>query len=75
MIKLKGGLGGVRIYAVPESEIGPMVLGVSTDDGFYLLTLLEGLDYDVTVRSYWDNSKCGGGKKYKFMEITGLKNK
>jgi hypothetical protein len=49
-----------------------MNLEVSTDDGFYLLTLLECSESDLTVRSYWDKSKSGMEKKYRFMGITGL---
>ncbi|AOR65489.1 DUF6911 family protein [Pectobacterium wasabiae] len=63
LMELKGGSGGVRLRILPESDIGPMNLDVSTDDGFYLLTLLECSESDLTVRSYWDKSKSGKDKK------------
>ncbi|MCX2942025.1 hypothetical protein ORG37_02745 [Rahnella perminowiae] len=63
LMKLKGGSGGVRLRIAPEPDIGPMNLDVSTDDGFYLLTLLECSESDLTVRSYWDKSKTGKNKK------------
>ena len=60
---MRGNTGGVRLRIVPEPDIGPMNLEVSTDDGFYLLTLLECSESDLTVRSYWDKSKSGMEKK------------
>ncbi|MDU6435223.1 MAG: hypothetical protein E6556_21350 [Pantoea sp.] len=63
LMKLKGDSGGVRLRIIPEPDIGSMYLDVSTDDGFYLLTLLECSESDLTVRSYWDKSKSGKDKK------------
>ncbi|MEM6160093.1 hypothetical protein AAH446_05970 [Erwinia sp. P6884] len=63
LIKLKGGSGGLRLRIIPEPDIGPMNLDVSTDDGFYLLTLLESSECDLTVRTYWDKSKSDNDKK------------
>lgn len=63
LMKLKGSSGGVRLRILPEPDIGPMNLDVSTEDGFYLLTLLECSESDLTVRSYWDKSKSGKNKK------------
>jgi len=63
LMKLRGDTGGVRLRIVPEPDIGPMNLEVSTDDGFYLLTLLECSESDLTVRSYWDKSESGMEKK------------
>lgn len=63
LMKLKGGSGGVRLRIIPEPDIGPMKLDMATDDGFYLLTLLECSESDLTVRSYWDKSKSGKNKK------------
>ena len=63
LMKLRGNTGCVRLRIVPEPDIGPMNLEVSTDDGFYLLTLLECSESDLTVRSYWDKSKSGMEKK------------
>lgn len=60
---LKGGSGGVRLRIIPEPDIGPMYLDVSTDDGFYLLTLLECSESDSMVRSYWNKSKSGRDNK------------
>jgi len=63
LMKLKGGSGGVRLRILPEPDIGPINLDVSTEDGFYLMTLLECSESDLTVRSYWNKSKSGKNKK------------
>lgn len=57
LIKLKGKEGTVRLQILPDPDIGPSHLGVSAENGFYLLTLLEYTEDDSDVRSYWDNSK------------------
>ncbi|MHC9060971.1 DUF6911 family protein [Pantoea sp. y20] len=61
--KIKGDSGGVRLRIIPEPDIGPMYLDVSTDDGLYLLTLLECSESGLIVRSYLDKSKSGKEKK------------
>lgn len=60
---IKGDSGGVRLRIIPEPDIGPMNLDVSTDDGLYLLTLLECSESGLIVRSYLDKSKSGKENK------------
>ncbi|AIU88623.1 DUF6911 family protein [Pectobacterium odoriferum] len=56
LLKLKGKAGSTRLSILPDPEIGPSHLNVSTDNGFYLCTLLEYTKDDSDVRSYWDMS-------------------
>lgn len=56
LLKLEGEAGSVRLNILPDPSIGPSHLNVSTDNGFYLLTLLEYSNDDSDVRSYWDMS-------------------
>ncbi|WP_434134259.1 DUF6911 family protein [Dickeya zeae] len=40
-----------------EPSVGPVNIDVSTEEGFYLITLLEYSENDSDVRSYWNMSK------------------
>lgn len=55
--KLKDKQGSMRLVILPESDIGPVNIDVSTENGFYLITLLEYSENSSDVRSYWDTSK------------------
>lgn len=58
LLKVKGKEGTVRLTVLPDPDVGPAKLDVSTENGFYLLTLLEYSESDSDVRSYWDMSKA-----------------
>ena len=55
--KLKDKQGSMRLVILPESDIGPVNIDVSTENGFYLITLLEYSENSSDVRSCWDTSK------------------
>ncbi|UCZ73550.1 hypothetical protein LHK94_10725 [Dickeya zeae] len=57
-LKLRNKKGSMRLVVLPEPSVGPVNIDVSTEDGFYLITLLEYSENDSDVRSYWNMSKA-----------------
>jgi len=55
--KLKDKQGSMRLVVLPEPSVGPVNIDVSSEDGFYLITLLEYSEDSSDVRSYWDMAK------------------
>ncbi|MCO7256543.1 hypothetical protein KSI86_20520 [Dickeya oryzae] len=58
LLKLRNKKGSMRLVVLPEPSVGPVNIDVSTEDGFYLITLLEYSENDSDVRSYWNMSKA-----------------
>ncbi|MGM3225991.1 DUF6911 family protein [Dickeya zeae] len=57
LLKLRNKKGSMRLVVLPEPSVGPVNIDVSTEEGFYLITLLEYSENDSDVRSYWNMSK------------------
>ncbi|AUQ27196.1 DUF6911 family protein [Dickeya zeae] len=58
LLKLRNKKGSMRLVVLPEPSVGPVNIDVSTEEGFYLITLLEYSENDSDVRSYWNMSKA-----------------